>query len=64
MKHRHHPKGIPQDSKLGQYRTWFNMEWEGLLTKEKGKLRLCAVVTECVKAPDGKIRHMPGWYRT
>lgn len=64
VKHGHLPKGIPWDSKLGQYHMWFNTEWEGLFTKVKGKLRLGAIVTECVKAPIRKKRHMPGWYRT
>lgn len=51
VKHRDLPKGIPWDSKLGQYHMWFNMEWEGLSTKVKGKLRFSAIVTECAKAP-------------
>ena len=51
VKHRDLPKGIPWDSKLGQFHMWFNMEWEGLSTKVKGKLRFSAIVTECVKAP-------------
>lgn len=63
MKHGHLPKGIPQDSKLGQFHTWFNMEWKGLFTKVKGKLGLGTIVTECVKAPIRKMNHTQGWYR-
>lgn len=40
------------------------MEWDGLFTKAKGKLRLGAIVTECVKAPVRKKRPMPGWLWT
>lgn len=40
------------------------MGWEGLFTKMKGKLRLGAIVTECIKASIRKKRRMLGWYRT